>query len=241
MGYVRKEFPAFMLMTEEMVGRTIEVKVVDEDLKVTWSLDQSSILLSRKYCQDVDGTRLLHDILFELQNAQYTDIFKSCFDRIPELSMEEFVRLIECTEWTTTIKTVRRLQEAGIPDEKILLTRSYYEFFELYYLQQQLEGHPQRIAERYLKCGGNKKSTYQVTWKVPFVLGSQAHGILRELIGNHLNLIRTGEGGEALQRKIEILKSGSNINLDPTACKEALANYFWFTEKYQSLVEGIQS
>lgn len=241
MNHVQKKFPEFMVTTEKIVGRTIKVKVVDEDLKVSWGFDQFAIQFGRKYCQKVDETRLLQDILFELQNAQYSKIFQSYFDRIPMLDMKTFVELVEWTEWRTTEKTVERLQKAGIPDEKIYLSQSYYEFFELYYLQQQLEGHPQTIAERYLIHGGEKTSTYQVTWKVPFVLRSQAHRILKELIANHLDLIRTGKGEEDLQSKIEILELGSNRDLDLTACKEALANYKWFTEKYQSLVEGNQS
>lgn len=231
----------FLGLTERILGRKIQVEVVDEDMEVSWNLDFYTLKVNRKYCQKASEMDLLQALLFEVQNAQQTEIFASYFQRVGELDVETFVRLIEWTEWRTVEKSIERLQEAGVPNKKISLMYTYFENFEAFYLQQQLEEHSLEIVERYYTLGGRTDSSYQGTWKVPFERRSLAHEILKELVRNYRRYIVTGEGKADLQYKIEVLESGLNPELDPKACEEALTNYHYFIEKYQSHVEESQS
>lgn len=241
---IQSQFNEFLGTTERILGRKIRVDLVDEKCGIVWNFGELRIKINREYFKGSTEDGLFHDILFEVQNAQYSEIFSNYFKRASDLDVETFVRLIEWTEWRTTVQTIQRLKASGFPEENLILMRSYNEDFELFFLQQQLEGHSQEIAKRYYTQCKMKQGPYRGTWPILFELGTPAQTYLKELINDHLTWIRTGEGRERLDLKIETLEKVKYAHLDRAGCTDAVANFKWFEEKFnqsRSLFEEIQS
>lgn len=236
---VRNQFPECVALTETLIGRKLNLELKSFPFTVVWDIEKQMVCMDLGYFDTKKDEDLVQDIVFEMHNAQYSPVFRGYFDAIPKLDVETFVRKIEWTEWRTTSRTLRLLREKGIPEADIMFCYTYYEHSELYYLQQQLEGHSQTIARRYCDQGGSREVPYLGTWLFPFELKSTEHLLLRELVADHLAFLRRGE--EGFMEKLEVLETDPPGHLEPSICQKVAENFRWFLKKYQSLSAESQS
>ena len=232
---IQAVFPELLRVMHLVIGGSIQVSIVQADFLARWDFGLKEIWIGRKHFNKDQEYGPIMDLLFEMQNACYTELFIMAKKKAPQLSVQEYVRKIEEIEWNTCKLTCARLEslsEEDFPREINDLLNTYVEDFELYYLHQQASGHSYVIADRYRWIPGVKNlRSYEGTWKRPFGRDDRSGKILYELLILHLTAIRTGHGEETLREKIRIIESYAQ---DEKWAEDVLVNLKWFSEKFEA-------
>lgn len=229
-------FPELLRVMHETVGQPIQIFLVNGNFKARWDHAEKEILIGEEHFNQNRCYGPILDILFEMQNACYTQLLKDAKRKAPQLSVERYVRKVEMIEWSTCSLTCARLEslpERDFPSEENDFLYTYFEDRELYYLHQQVSGHSFAIATRYQMIPGTRdKTPFTGTWKVPFGKDDFLRKALFELLTLHLKTIRTGKGQRVLREKIAIVEAHAMSGTDWAV--KTLINLHFFSEKFEA-------
>ena len=228
-------FPEVLRVMQATIGNPIAISLVQENFSARWDFGSKEISIGQEHFNQDRSFGPITDLLFEMQNACYTNLFIRTQREAHKFTVEGYVRKVEEIEWSTAKLTSARLEslpEEDFPSEANDFLNTYLEDFELFYLHQQTSGHAFVIADRYRGISGVKDLTpYKGTWKRPFNRGDRSGKILYELLILHLKIFRTGKGAEELRENIRIIESYA---LDAKWAEDVLVNLRWFSEKFEA-------
>ena len=227
-------FPELLRVMQEILGEPIRICLSGENFLARWDFKLKEIAIGKAHFNRRPDWYSFQDILFEMQNACYTDLFAQLKKDAPTLSCPAYVRRVEEIEWSTCKLTCARIE--SLPEEEFSIEAnefltSYVEDFELHYLHQQTSGHSFKIADHYCCIEGLKDVTsYQGTWKRPFGRDDRSRKVLYDLLVLHLKILRSGEGEDKLRKSIQIIESW----VEEQWAEDVLVNLKWFSEKFEA-------
>ncbi|QVL57473.1 MAG: hypothetical protein KFB93_08880 [Simkaniaceae bacterium] len=233
---IQSFFPELLRVMHGVLGEPVQILLVKENFSARWDFGAKEILIGEDNFSQNPHYGPILDLLFEMQNACYTNLFIEAKKAATKLSVEEYVREVERVEWSTCHLTCARLEslsERDFPRAANDFQNTYFEDQELYYLHQQASGHSFTIADRYQMISGTKDRTpFQGTWKLPLAKDGLSREALYELLGHHLTVIRTGEDEDVLLEKIGLVEQYARSGAK--WAQETLVNLKWFSEKFEA-------
>ena len=227
-------FPELIRVMQGVLGEPIRICLSQEKFLARWDFSLKEIAIGKAHFARRPNWCSIQDLLFEMQNACYTDLLVQTKVEAPQRSCHAYVRRVEEIEWSTCKLTCARLESLSdeeFPRESNDFLNTYVEDFELHYLHQQTSGHSFTIAMRYQCIEGVKDSTpYRGTWKRPFSTEDRSGKVLYEMLVLHLKILRSGKGKEELRKKIRIVES----YVEDKWAEDVLVNLKWFSEKFEA-------
>ena len=238
---------------DELFHRGIVVQP-DNGFKAHWDFNNCTLNLRHSAYSQYSGEDQVHaqvvSLLFELQNAQFSQEFREIWKSGTKFSKEAFIRKLEEIEFTTTRLTFFRLDRMAEEDEFNDDFNSYrymYRSFPLYYLYQQALNHSYQYAQAHdTRFKTEIRRPYQGTWKVPFPQPSKEGKLSLEqttiarILSDHLDAIYDPNQNFRAQKEREVRIAVADAkrfaDMGDPRCQSIWENLQFFQEKYVEYV-----
>ena len=219
-----------------------------------WNYESCTLALRHSYYDHFsEGRRIFFQIgslLFELQNAQWSQEFHKIWSQGAQQTKEEFVKRLEEIEFTTHRLTANRLSDMAKHeefDENFNQFRFMYEHFPLYYLHQQAMNHSQAYAKSHdARYKTALDHPYCGTWAVPFPVPSISGELhveqtsVSKILTHHLDAIYglsasyRAEYERRLHNAVDAVKQSASEG--DQGAQNVIKNLRFFQEEYNQYV-----